>query len=126
VADAKQTKAAVHYRAATVPGESCHTCRFRIDHGEAPSTCQKVEGSVRPDDISDLYEAVPPAATLELHTDYFNSVGIEVETVALDVATNEVVRLLGGRELDRHPFTPPSTELAKTRSRRERLLALFR
>jgi hypothetical protein len=124
-----KSKVAVHYRTVDTPDESCHTCAHLVTHGQQPATCTLVQGTVDPQHVCDLYERQGSGVrtpTLEPAVDYFNSVGIPVERLYIDEATSEIVRMLGDVELDRWPFTPPSSPQAQARSRRERLLALFR
>lgn len=63
----KATKAAAHYRKATVRGENCHTCRHRVDHGEKPSTCRLVEGYVERGDVCDLFDPPLKESLLEAY-----------------------------------------------------------
>lgn len=53
----KLTKAEADYERVTKTGESCHTCRYRIDQGEHPSTCKKVTGFVDPEHVCRLYRS---------------------------------------------------------------------
>jgi len=50
---AKITKAAAHYRPATLPGVNCHECTFMHPDG----TCTKVKGKVAADHVCDLFQA---------------------------------------------------------------------
>ena len=54
----KKSKVAVNYGLVVQAGVSCHTCRFRIDNGEAESTCSLVQGTVDPEHVCDLWETV--------------------------------------------------------------------
>jgi 8-oxo-dGTP pyrophosphatase MutT (NUDIX family) len=53
---ALMSKGEVHYRHSGSANHSCHTCAHRIDHGEQPSTCERVQGTVKRDDVCDLFE----------------------------------------------------------------------
>ena len=48
----------VNYRKARDGDESCRMCVYFIpgDHQDKPGTCELVNGMIRPDDTSDLFE----------------------------------------------------------------------
>lgn len=54
---AKRTKAEVHYRLASASTRRCHVCEHIELHGEAPATCELVQGPVERDYVCDLFEA---------------------------------------------------------------------
>ena len=49
---AKVSKPAAHYRAASSPSECCRVCRYMNDDG----SCDRVQGTVKPEMVCDLFE----------------------------------------------------------------------